>query len=71
MLRWTEEEKKVLKEIWENPDISFDDAAKILKSRTTDSIKKKAAALGLGSKNLGEPDIDYEYLKSLVTVKDI
>jgi len=71
MLRWTENEKKVLKEIWENPDISFDDAAKILKSRSTDSIKKKAGSMGLGPKNLGEPDIDYEYLKALTTVKDI
>ena len=71
MVRWDEEEKRVLKEVWENPQVSAPDLPKIFKGRSLDSIRKKAVSLGLGAKAVERPEIDYEFLKSLTQVKSI
>ena len=71
MVKWDEEDKRVLKDVWENPGVSFKDLPKIFRGRSLDAIKKKAKTLDLGIKAIERPEIDYEFLKSLVDVKDI
>ena len=71
MVRWYEEDERVLKEAWNSPKVAFKDLPKILTGRSLDAIKKKAQALGLGRKALERLEIDYEFLKSLTDVKAI
>ena len=71
MVKWDEEDKRVLKDVWDNPKVSFKDLPKIFVGRSLDAIKKKAKTLDLGVKAIERPEIDYEFLKSLVDVKSI
>ena len=71
MVRWDEEDERVLKEAWNSAQVSFKDLPKIFKERSLDAIKKKAKSLDLGLKAVERPEIDYEFLKSLTDVKTI
>lgn len=69
MPRWIEEEIKTLNEMWENLDIGLDDMIKVLKTRTPDAIRRKAAELKLPPISEREkPKIDQEYYRKLMEV---
>lgn len=71
-IRWTDEEISLLKQLWNNMNVSMDDMASVLKSRSIPTIKQKASTLGLppfGSRQ--KPDIDYEFLKKITNPEDI
>jgi len=62
--KWSEQEIKILKELWNNPNISLNDILKVLTGRTYEAIKWKARNLKLGSKK-HHIKIDFEYLRKL------
>jgi len=63
-IKWSKEEEEIIKKLYGKVPVS--EIIKVLKSRTQDAITHKAAKLGLKKKVGGE--IDYEYLKKLVTI---
>jgi len=71
MPRWTEEELRLLKEMWDIPDVPLDDMAQVLKTRNKDTIRKKAADIGLCPvSERKKPVVDLEYYKKLMEVVD-
>ena len=69
MPKWSEEETRLLKEMWKNPEILLGDMAKVLKSRNKDTIRKKAASLDLAPiSERAQPEIDLKYFKKLQEV---
>lgn len=71
LLRWTEKELQLLRELWDDPNITPRDMTKVLKSRSADAIKMKAKHLGLPPHSTRrKPEIDLEYYKQLMEVKE-
>lgn len=67
---WSEEEEKLLKKLWANPDLTITEVAKAFTQRTRGAVHCKAKNLGL-VKATRKPEIDYEYLKKLGVVIEI
>ena len=69
MPKWSEEEVRILKEMWKNPEILLEDMVKVLTSRNPDTIRKKAATLNLiPISERAQPEINFEYFKKLQEV---
>jgi len=69
MPRWTDEEIRLLKEMWDTPEISLDDMALVLTTRNRDTIRKKAAELKMCPvSERKKPVVDLEYYKKLMEV---
>jgi len=69
MPKWSKEETRILKEMWEKPEILLEDMVKVLKSRNPDTIRKKAATLNLiPISEREQPEIDFEYYKKLTEI---
>jgi len=65
---WTEEEEKILTELWENPEVEIDDIAKVL-SRTYVTVEAKARKMKLSwVSERRKPKIDYELYRKLKEV---
>lgn len=47
MVKWTEEEINVLRKYFPNPEVTYNDLAKILPLRTPMAIQKKTNQMGL------------------------
>lgn len=69
MPKWIKAEEAVLREMWENPEISLKDMTKVLKTRSVDAIKMKARSIGLVHlSNRSPPEVDLEYYRKLMEV---
>jgi hypothetical protein len=62
---WSEHEVEVLKEMYQNPKVSWDDLQKLFPARTKDGIKNKAVTLGLKRPPEKQSIVDEDYLKHL------
>lgn len=66
---WTEEEDKILIELWDNENITIDDMKKVLIGRTESAITNRAARLKLPPPAYRRKSIiDYRYYKKLMEV---
>lgn len=69
---WTDEEDKVLIQMWENSKISIEDMCKVFPIRTDEAIRRRAKRLNLPSySKRAKPEIDLEYLKKLMEPDEI
>jgi len=62
-LKWSNEERNILKELWASPKISIDEICKVFPERTRLSISDQANSLRI-TRPIGST-IDLEYLKKI------
>jgi len=64
---WNEEEIKLLKQLYDDPNLTITEVSRVFKNRSRGSIEAKAKYLGL-LKATPKAEIDYEYLRKLGVV---
>ena len=66
---WTEEEDDILRDLWNNENVTMEDMMKVLVGRTESAISNRTRRLGLPSPTFrNKSTINYEYYRKLMEV---